>query len=280
MIVRVAARETLARRFEMVGAALFVASGTSGASMSKARTDRRSSTPAGLSTPAGALPGCARRLGVTRAWAEPALYRSVKWLPSDASTEKRTFIEACETGWWYSASVPGGRTVVAYFTDMDLLPRGRSDRNAEWNAKFSLTSLMSGVHVNAANGHAHCFAAASEHAVQSAGRRWIAVGDAEVSFDPLSGQGIMNALTSAIDVTAFIADRFEKEAAYDLFLRSSQMKYDRYLQLREAHYGRETRWPDALFWRRRRPGASGTDGFPGPDSGVRRGERAGAVGNS
>jgi flavin-dependent dehydrogenase len=205
----------------------------------------------------------ARRLGAARV-ATDRLLSLVKWLPSEASTEKRTLIEACETGWWYSANVPGCRTVIAYFSDIDLLPKDRSERTVEWNARFSLTSLTSGVHGNAANERAHCFAAASEHVVQSAGRRWIAVGDAEASFDPLSGQGIINALTSALDGTAFIAGRFEKEATCESFLRSSQTRYAQYLQLRGAYYGRETRWPDALFWRRRRPGASGTDGIRAP----------------
>ena len=154
----------------------------------------------------------ARRLGATR-FATDRLLSLVKWLPSDASTERRTLIEACETGWWYSAKIPGCRTVIAYFTDIDLLPRNRSERTAEWNAKFSLTSLMSGVYGKAADERAHCFAAASEHVVQCAGRRWIAVGDAEASIDPLSGQGIMNALTSALDGAAFIAERI-REGSY------------------------------------------------------------------
>src|SRR5262245_13016240 len=140
----------------------------------------------------------ARRLGATRV-ATDRLLSLVKWLPSAASTEKRTLIEACEAGWWYSANIPGCRTVIAYFTDIDLLPRDRSQRTAEWDARFSLTSLISGVNGNAADERAHCFTAASEHVVPCAGRRWIAVGDAEASIDPLSGQGIMNALTSALD---------------------------------------------------------------------------------
>jgi 2-polyprenyl-6-methoxyphenol hydroxylase-like FAD-dependent oxidoreductase len=195
-------------------------------------------------------------LGAVRV-ATDRLLSLVKWLPSEVSTEKRTLIEACETGWWYSANIPGCRTVIAYFTDIDLLPRNRSERTAEWNAQFSLTSLMSGVHGNAADQRAHCFAAASEYVVQCAGRRWIAVGDAEASIDPLSGQGITNALTSALDGAAFIAERFEKEVTYEAFLLNSRERYARYLQSRGAYYGSETRWPDAPFWRRRHPKASG-----------------------
>jgi hypothetical protein len=33
-------------------------------------------------------------------------------------------IEAVPEGWWYASPLPGGRSVVAYMTDADLLPRG------------------------------------------------------------------------------------------------------------------------------------------------------------
>ena len=35
------------------------------------------------------------------------------------------FVEAAPCGWWYAATIPNGGKVVVFFTDGDLLPRGK-----------------------------------------------------------------------------------------------------------------------------------------------------------
>ena len=39
--------------------------------------------------------------------------------------DSRTLVEAAEEGWWYSAPLPGGRLIVAYMTDADLVAHAR-----------------------------------------------------------------------------------------------------------------------------------------------------------
>jgi hypothetical protein len=34
-------------------------------------------------------------------------------------------VEAAPCGWWYAATIPHGSKVVVFFTDGDLLPRGK-----------------------------------------------------------------------------------------------------------------------------------------------------------
>ena len=191
----------------------------------------------------------ARRLGAARSAAD-RLVALVKFLPLDTVSEMGTLIEACETGWWYAAALPSGRAVVAYFTDLDLLPRDTHSRTAVLKAQFALTSMISDVYRND-DAPTHCFAAESGRAVPSAGSRWIAIGDADASYDPLSGQGIMKALTSAIRAADFTAARFGDENASEEFIQNSELEYSRYLQLRAACYVREMRWPNAAFWQRR-----------------------------
>ncbi|MGC2111536.1 MAG: hypothetical protein WA655_18615 [Candidatus Korobacteraceae bacterium] len=41
----------------------------------------------------------------------------------EAENEWDTLIEAAESGWWYSASVPNGAAVVAWMSDTDLTAR-------------------------------------------------------------------------------------------------------------------------------------------------------------
>jgi flavin-dependent dehydrogenase len=201
----------------------------------------------------------ARRIGAVRIAAD-RLTSLVKFLPIGAVRETRTLIEACETGWWYAAALQCGRAIVAYFTDVDLLPRGAHARTAVWNAQFALTSIIADVYGNVVNADTHCFAAGGGHAVPCAGSRWIAIGDAASSYDPLSGQGIMNALMSAIRGANFIVDGLNDGSTSEQFIETSDLEYRRYLQFRAAHYGREMRWPNATFWRRRQssPGF-GTD---------------------
>jgi hypothetical protein len=40
--------------------------------------------------------------------------------------DSRTLIESSVDGWWYTALIPSGRRIVAYFSDADLVPPGTS----------------------------------------------------------------------------------------------------------------------------------------------------------
>lgn len=84
-----------------------------------------------------------------------------------------------------------------------------------------------------------------------AGPRWIAVGDAVASYDPLSGLGINKAMTSAIYAAECIFDRLEDGVAPKNYIESMDREYDAYLQSRIAYYAREGRWQNSVFWQRR-----------------------------
>ena len=84
------------------------------------------------------------------------------------------------------------------------------------------------------------------------GVRWVAVGDAALSFDPLSSQGLLNTLYTGL-AAAEAADRDlsgEKSAIaeYIATIAGIQAAYRTQLQF---HYESETRWSASPFWRRR-----------------------------
>lgn len=57
--------------------------------------------------------------------------------PSATETcDQRTLVEAAETGWWYSALLPNQRSVAAFMTDADLVPKGRSDVRSFWRSSL------------------------------------------------------------------------------------------------------------------------------------------------
>src|SRR5579864_6425451 len=119
-------------------------------------------------------------------------------------------IEAVEEGWWYSAPLPDGRMVFAYMTDSDLW-------NADiWHELIELAPLTFE--------RARCRQIPPPSLVVSAGslvRRpvvgpnWIATGDAALSFDPLSGQGVLKSIETASRCAAAIASYFAGDPSAD-----------------------------------------------------------------
>ncbi|MFJ4195670.1 NAD(P)/FAD-dependent oxidoreductase [Pseudomonas sp. NPDC089534] len=93
-------------------------------------------------------------------------------------------------------------------------------------------------------------------APQVCGERWIRVGDAAMAVDPLSGNGIFQSLSSALQAPAVIntllrkperaalAQRFHRQRVEQLFLRFARIGRD--------FYADERRWPDRPFWQARR----------------------------
>jgi flavin-dependent dehydrogenase len=164
-----------------------------------------------------------------------------------------TLVEAQESGWWYTALLPDLRMVAIFMTDADLLPRGRRSLPAFWQARLDEAdhtrvrlrsfAIESGCRVVAAN---------SSTLDRVTGDGWLAVGDAAMAFDPLSSQGISQALESG----ALAGKALERHLAGDIaalpkYIDHTSMVFRRYAQLYRHYYGREQRWQNSPFWRRR-----------------------------
>jgi flavin-dependent dehydrogenase len=81
----------------------------------------------------------------------------------------------------------------------------------------------------------------------------LCVGDAASSFDPVSGQGIVKALRSAIFASYAIGDWLKRNDSgglqrYRAFIKAEFAAYR--LTLHE-YYASERRWPTSAFWQRR-----------------------------
>ncbi|WP_053157109.1 NAD(P)/FAD-dependent oxidoreductase [Pseudomonas sp. P1.8] len=91
---------------------------------------------------------------------------------------------------------------------------------------------------------------------QVCGDNWIRIGDAAMAVDPLSGNGIFQSLSSALQAPAVIntllrkperatlAQRFHQQRVEQLFLRFARIGRD--------FYADEQRWLDQPFWQARR----------------------------
>jgi flavin-dependent dehydrogenase len=166
--------------------------------------------------------------------------------------DSRTFIESCPDGWWYSALVPGNKRIVSFQTDADLLPRDVW-RTREWLVERleqapALSSLLR-KHGYELIGAPRLTSAHSGRLPQFSGRGWLAVGDAAMSFDPLSGQGILHAMQSGTKAGQMVASgcarsRAEMDSWYERL-------WEEFFNRRRTYYSVEQRWCDAIFWKRR-----------------------------
>ena len=78
------------------------------------------------------------------------------------------------------------------------------------------------------------------------------VGDAVQAWDPLSGQGIIKALSSASRAAEAMAGDGDQEPALADYHRDARNGRTRvHLTARTAYYGRERRWRYSPFWSRR-----------------------------
>jgi 2-polyprenyl-6-methoxyphenol hydroxylase-like FAD-dependent oxidoreductase len=162
-------------------------------------------------------------------------------LPDPSPDDAASIVEAVPEGWWYASRVPGGRLVVAFFTDSsiastinwsDLLGKtGFVGRRAGWPRVDKLRTVTAG----------------SSTLERIAGEGWLAVGDAARAHDPLSSRGLHDALTSGTAAAEAIADNtvpaYAEQVAAD---------YRAYLTDLDWYYRQETRFPDSPFWRARR----------------------------
>lgn len=198
----------------------------------------------------------AGRLGVRRESDDQLVAVSVSYRLPDHHPMRDTYaaIEARPEGWWYSSLQPDGRLTVACFTDADLALALQLKETSAWcahaaRAPHTFARLSPGL----AEHPPRLRLADSVMLERVTGDDWLAAGDAASTFDPLSSQGILKALRhgqlaayAAIDHLAGDSQSLPK---YTALLRR---EYDEFLAAKREHYTRETRWPDAPFWQRRR----------------------------
>jgi flavin-dependent dehydrogenase len=91
--------------------------------------------------------------------------------------------------------------------------------------------------------------ASTSRLAESAGEHWIAAGDAAATLDPLASMGIRDAILGAMAAVKMILSGESNPRIYVDSIISSHTKH---LEMRRAYYQMETRWPDSVFWSRRR----------------------------
>jgi flavin-dependent dehydrogenase len=159
---------------------------------------------------------------------------------TSADEDSRTLIESAPCGWWYTALVPSGRRVVVFHTDAGR-EASRVARSPDGFHKLLASTIHVRERVSDSSDRQTVVSAATTRLESFHGPGWRAAGDAAMSFDPLSSQGIYTALYSGM-----------KAAEQDPTEYSETLNriFEAYLEHRRIHYAEETRWPDSPFWNR------------------------------
>lgn len=167
-------------------------------------------------------------------------------------------VESCADGWAWMAALADGRRYLQL--TLDVATAGLPPKKALGEfcrARFGALAAAAPFLRDARPvGEPYARTSTAVLAGALAGEDWIRVGDAAMAVDPLSGNGIFQALSSALQAPAVVATlrrdpqraelarRFHRERIEHLFYRFARIGRDFYAQ--------ETRWPQAPFWAARR----------------------------
>lgn len=183
----------------------------------------------------------ARRFGQTRKVLDRLVVLQADFAPQRTGT---LLLEAAQDGWWFVAGTDS-RSVVTYVSDAEAI--AGSHATTIFDEKLRETEWISR-HVSERQGLVSGMRAETSRLQRALGSGWVAVGDAAVCRDPLSGAGSLAALRDALAVAAL--DGGALGAAYELRFEES------WSAVRESHktaYSAPQPWVGG-FWNRRRDG--------------------------
>jgi len=172
----------------------------------------------------------------------------------DTSPEGYIQVETTADGWWYSAPVPCNRMMAMLMTDSDLCKRAQLLSVMRWRNLLAYAPATGARIDGTVLWGPRVFPAHS----QRLGRGkldapWIAVGDAALAVDPISGSGVVRALRSARlgAETALALIGGQTRRAIQAYEAECDLECTAYLQERALYYGVERRWQESAFWQRR-----------------------------
>lgn len=168
-------------------------------------------------------------------------------------------VETCPDGWWYSAPVPSGQTVTMLMTDADLSRSERLTDGGVWWSRLEGTAATAARLAGAGTRPPpRAWSAASHRLVRQDALAWLAVGDAALAVDPVSGSGMVRALRTAAAAADAVQGCFAEGARHEdaegpvaRYERARDGECSDYLVERAGYYAAEDRWPTP-FWRRRK----------------------------
>jgi flavin-dependent dehydrogenase len=191
----------------------------------------------------------ARRLGARRRRNAKLLGLYATASSSPDFVLDRTLIEAVAEGWWYAGRLPSGEVLVGLHTTPEEAVRIKGSSLAWEHALKNTRHVSRYVRDLTVRMPVHVFDATDGRLDHFTGDGWIACGDAAVSCDPLSGQGLFSAIytgmTAARVVETSLAGMQSVMGLYD-----SEVKrvYEIYQTRLRTMYQAVRHFPGSRFW--------------------------------
>jgi flavin-dependent dehydrogenase len=165
-----------------------------------------------------------------------------------AHLDTRTVIEAVPGGWFYLAALPGNEVIAVFITLATLVPSERRARLRWWLQALAQTIVVR----DALNGcrlpqTLSVANARASFARSGAGDHWLAIGDARIAPDPLSGQGIIWAIDDAASAMELLTRMHWRDLAQEMRARTLR-EVEAYLLERSRVYLSEQRFKDDAYW--------------------------------
>lgn len=193
-----------------------------------------------------------RRLGGDPAVHDRLVAVAVQYRADLDAVGQYTLIEAAASGWWYSAPVPDGQMVVMWLTDADLLEDEK--QRSGWQETLNASDSTSERVADSSMVRGPKVASAVSHRLQGplGTDCWLAVGDAAMGVDPLSGSGIQRAIDTGVK-GALAMNRWldGDRTGVERYEQELDDTFETYLDRWYDYYGLETRWAERPFWQRR-----------------------------
>jgi flavin-dependent dehydrogenase len=197
----------------------------------------------------------AARCGALRRHTDQLVATCLELPPAPTTAaETSSLVESAPDGWWYTALLPSGQRLVAYFTDADLDPPRTPDASAFHRLLHRTRHIAPRTedHPSPTAAVPRRAPAHSSHLHTPTGAGWIAVGDAATAFDPISSQGILTALhTGMTAANALHAHLDGDTTALDTYRTNVHALLAAYRRNHRTVYATERRWTDHPFWQRR-----------------------------
>ena len=200
----------------------------------------------------------AKALGATRQPADRlvAFARTTAAPGGSPPTPESLLLEAVDEGWWYAALLPDGRRVAVFLTDSDLPAAYAAASPEGFDAMLGRTRVIAPRISLSRSGWRDrtvaASAATSQRLDRMSGERWLAIGDAAIGRDPLSGSGLLHALEDAEAAAEALDTALTGDAdAIRLHEGRMQASWRRHEAARRRLYSLPTARSWSPFWARR-----------------------------
>ena len=192
--------------------------------------------------------GGGRGLPYARRYLDDQVAVAGQFVSPNRHSESRMLVEAIPGGWFYLAGLPDDSTMAVLLTRASLVPAQRRERLRWYLERLARTSIIR----QSLNGCALPQQVSVTNARACVARpfiggHWLAIGDARIALDPLTGRGLLWAIDDAITTARLLTTVTWQELAERVQTQTSR-ELQSYLDQRSRVYAAEQRFGRDGYW--------------------------------